>query len=189
MKAKSRLIDCYPRAWRERYGEELAELLGERMRPRDVLDVLCGAANEWMVLMTGINSWNDQAQRTAKGLAQAAGSIIVFQTLVPTILSALFGHPIYGAATWWQGLLFGFVSSLLQSAVSLGPVAFLASIIPWHRVPHCRIAAACLGALVSFQIANHVAWGPMLLALVLGGAWIGSKTPHPLQALQASTVN
>jgi hypothetical protein len=183
------LLRLYPRAWRERYGEELSLMLDDCARLPEVIDVIQGAANEWMVLMTGVNRLNDQAQRTTQALAQAAGWIIVFQTFIPTILSALSGHPLHGAPRWWQGPVFGFVSSLLQSSLSLGPAAFLSSIIPWHRVPHCRIAAACLGAFVSFQIASHIAWGPMELALVLGGAWIGSKTANPLQVLQASMVN
>lgn len=60
MKINARLlVRLYPRAWRKRYGEELVELLGDRVRPRDVVDILRGAANEWTVHMTGNGYWNE----------------------------------------------------------------------------------------------------------------------------------
>ena len=38
------LIRCYPAAWRERYGDEFASILGERpLGPFDVADILLGA--------------------------------------------------------------------------------------------------------------------------------------------------
>lgn len=44
-----RLVRLYPRAWRERYGEEFAALLFEqRMSVLDVLDVALGAADAWL---------------------------------------------------------------------------------------------------------------------------------------------
>ncbi len=44
-----RLLLClYPRAWRERYGAELSDLISESdLSPRVVLDVARGAASEW----------------------------------------------------------------------------------------------------------------------------------------------
>lgn len=40
----TRLLRLYPRAWRERYGEEFAALLGERpASPRDTFDIVLGA--------------------------------------------------------------------------------------------------------------------------------------------------
>jgi hypothetical protein len=45
----TRLITrLYPRAWRERYGDELSELIDETgMTPRVAVDVARGAAREW----------------------------------------------------------------------------------------------------------------------------------------------
>jgi hypothetical protein len=183
------LLGLYPRQWRERYGDELLLLLGERLRPGDVVDVILGALNEWTVLMTGVNRWNDQAQRTTKALAQAACGVIAFQTFMPAVVSALFGGAVYGAQTLWQAFLFGFLSSLLQSAVTLGPVALLSSLVPWHRVPHARVAAGLTGAFVSFRIATHIAWGPIELALILAGFWIGYKAAHTPQDIEVSVTN
>ena len=39
-----RLLRLYPRAWRERYGEEFLEFVGGgRLRPRQVIDIVSGA--------------------------------------------------------------------------------------------------------------------------------------------------
>ena len=43
------LLRLYPRAWRERYGDEMTELLGHRsLRPLQVVDVVMGAVDAWM---------------------------------------------------------------------------------------------------------------------------------------------
>ena len=183
------LLRFYPRSWRERYGDEFLVMLDERARLRDVVDVILSAANEWMAVMTGVNRWNDQAQRTTKALAQAAACVIAFQTFVPTLVSIAFGHALYGAPKLWQGLVYGFVSSLLQSAVTLGPVALVVAAMPWHRVPLARVAAALTGGLIAFRIGSHVAWGPVELALVMAGIWVGYKTVSVAEVLQASMVN
>jgi hypothetical protein len=183
------LVRLYPRAWRERYGEELLLMLDDRVGLGDVVDVIFGATNEWVIVMTGVNRWNDQAQRTTAALAQAAACVIVFQTVVPSIVSAISGHPVNGAPHLWQALLVGFVSSLLQSAVTLGPVAVASAITPWHQLPHARLSAGLCGALIAFRIASHLAWGPTELALVAAGSWIAYKTADTPQDLHASMVN
>lgn len=170
------LLNLYPRAWRERYGEEFLELLGERVRLRDVADVMCGAANEWINVMTGKNRWNDQAQRTTRALAQAAGSIIVFQTLVVPFGSLLLSVQQWGAPTLGIGVIWGFISSLLQCCVTLGPVALIAAPMPWHNVPYSRVVATLGCGIIAARISSHIAWGPVALALVLGAAWIGYRT-------------
>ena len=173
---KHTLIKCYPRRWRDRYGEEFVELLDDRARPRDVIDVLFGAASEWVSHMTGNGYWNDQAQRTTRALAQAAGAVIVFQTFVAPIVSALIGVRLWGAPSLGHGMLWGFVSSLLQSCVTLGPVALVSAPFPWRGVPYARAAATLLGGFLAFRLGSHIAWGPVELALVFGGLWIGYRT-------------
>lgn len=170
------LVRLYPRAWRERYGEELLELLEDSVRLRDVIDVIRGAAREWGNLMTGKNRWNDQAQRTTRALAQAGGAVILFQTLVSPIVAAIIGVLPFGVSSFGMGVLWGFVSSLLQSAVVLGPVALVSVVIPWRDVPLARAAASALGGLVALRIGSHIAWGPAELALILAGVWIGYRT-------------
>jgi hypothetical protein len=43
------LLQLYPRPWRERYGDEMAELLhNESLSPSLVIDVLAGAVDAWL---------------------------------------------------------------------------------------------------------------------------------------------
>ncbi len=57
MRART-LVRCYPRSWRERYGEEIEALLGEdlgfaRVPVGDALSLVAGAAREWVRIVTG----------------------------------------------------------------------------------------------------------------------------------------
>ncbi len=55
-KLKSRLVLLYPRAWRDRYGDEFATLLEESLQsPLDVLDVFLGALDAHLQLLSGEN--------------------------------------------------------------------------------------------------------------------------------------
>lgn len=183
-----RLLRLYPRKWRERYGEELLSILGDRARLRDVIDVFHGAASEWVSQMTGNGYWNDQAQRTTRALAQAAAGAIAFQTFVPPIVSALVGRHLFGSSTLGAAMLWGFVSSLLQSAVTLGPVAVVMAAIPWRDVPHARLAAGLTGGLIALRIGHVVAWGPAELVAVLAGVWIGYRTVSIEPALRGEVI-
>lgn len=189
MKLTQFLLRLYPRAWRERYGAEILGILDDPVRFGDIADLLFGAANEWLAHMTGNGYWNDQAQRTTRALAQAAAAVIAFQTFVPPIVTALIGERLYGTSTFGKAMLWGFVSSLLQSAVTLGPVALVSAIVPWRDVPYARAAAALLGVIIGFRIGSHIAWGPAELALLLAAAWIGYHTVHTPQDLYCSKVN
>ena len=43
------LLQLYPRAWRERYGEEFAEFVGDRrLSAQQVIDIVGGAIDAWL---------------------------------------------------------------------------------------------------------------------------------------------
>jgi hypothetical protein len=45
----SQLVRLYPRAWRARYGEEFAEVLGDRgLTVQQTIDILAGAVDAWI---------------------------------------------------------------------------------------------------------------------------------------------
>lgn len=45
----SRLLRLYPRAWRERYGDELLEVIGDRpLSMQQAIDVVTGAVDAWL---------------------------------------------------------------------------------------------------------------------------------------------
>ena len=169
------LVRLYPREWRERYGAELIELLDDRVRPRDVVNVICGAANEWVSHMTGLQL-NAHETRCARALVQAAVTVMTFQVLVRPILGAIFGHDLPGASTLRGELFFGLFTGFVWSAAVLGPVAFLSALIDWQEVPYARGAATLLAALIAFKIASHAAWGPVVLVLTLASMWIGYRS-------------
>ena len=44
-----RLLRLYPRAWQERYGDEMTDLLGTRpLPPLQVIDIVMGAVDAWL---------------------------------------------------------------------------------------------------------------------------------------------
>jgi hypothetical protein len=47
--AGPRLLRLYPRAWRQRYGDEFLAIVGDgRLRPQQILDVVAGAIDAWL---------------------------------------------------------------------------------------------------------------------------------------------
>lgn len=48
------LVRLYPAAWRERYGEELEDLLASENGPRAIIDVVRAAAVEWALDIAGL---------------------------------------------------------------------------------------------------------------------------------------
>lgn len=49
MPAAECLLRLYPRAWRERYGDELLALVGRgALRPQEVIDIVSGAIDAWL---------------------------------------------------------------------------------------------------------------------------------------------
>lgn len=69
------ILRCYPRAWRERYGDELAELLArERRSPRLALDLALGALDAH--LHPQIDAQSQSRTRRAIGVAILAALLI-----------------------------------------------------------------------------------------------------------------
>jgi len=49
MAASERLLRLYPRAWRERYGEEFLATVGhDALHPQQVIDIVSGAIDAWL---------------------------------------------------------------------------------------------------------------------------------------------
>ena len=48
MSTAERFLRLYPRAWRERYGEEFLATVGyERLHPQQIVDIVSGAVDAW----------------------------------------------------------------------------------------------------------------------------------------------
>jgi len=68
------LLRLYPRAWRERYGEEFLESVGDApVSPLTALDIVAGAIDAW---------WSkDVRQSTAGAAVSAGGSMTVIEQI------------------------------------------------------------------------------------------------------------
>jgi hypothetical protein len=62
------LVRLYPRAWRDRYGEEFVETVGTKsLHPQQVLDIVGGAVDAWVSFQS----------KTAKATTEGRGEIMV----------------------------------------------------------------------------------------------------------------
>jgi hypothetical protein len=67
-----RLLLLYPRAWRERYGEEFVATVGpDRLHPQQIIDIVSGAIDAWL------SSDVQEATRTLGVARNGEGSMVV----------------------------------------------------------------------------------------------------------------
>lgn len=72
MTTAQRLLRLYPRAWRERYGEEFLAIVGEgRLGPQQQVDILFGAIDAWL------SSDVRQATRVSSAATSGGGTMSV----------------------------------------------------------------------------------------------------------------
>ncbi|HUP83865.1 MAG TPA: hypothetical protein VM284_06730 [Candidatus Limnocylindria bacterium] len=109
----TRLITrLYPRAWRERYGDELSELIDETgLSPRDAIDVVRGAAREWtsqarLAIAGGGSMVIGPAWRHPQVWA-----LVAFLVLAPTALLVVFSILAYQLGQTW---LIGFMDPVMR---------------------------------------------------------------------------
>ena len=160
------LLRLYPRAWRERYGEEFLALLEqEGMRPGLVMNVLAGAFDAWVSPRTSKGTGRVTATagpmgpqiiflRKASGprtkqdiLSQFFFGAAVFVTLLglSVILHAAFGE------TWLsENLAQGALA--LAWGMSFGPVAFR------NYPKRTQLAAAFWMGAVTLSVASALRW-------------------------------
>ena len=165
------LLRLYPRAWRERYGKELADLVDETgLSPTGAVDVTRGAINEWAIVARDAL---DGGQTMTLGPAYRhprSWAIIAFALLAPTLLvitlSALHSGLLDPVNPWLNG------QRLLDLVlVALPVIALLVAAAPLVRV-ELRSAADGREAVLGVRLkALNVLVG--LLALSIGGLLIG----------------
>ena len=175
----SLLLRLYPRAWRERYGNELADLVDETgLTPAAAADMARGAVNEWAVvardaLNGGTSMVIGPAYRHPRSWA-----LIALALLAPTLLFVLLSMLTYqfgltGLAglmdplnTWLNGQR---ILDLLL--VALPGVALCVAAAPLIRV-ELRSASDGREAVLGLRLkAFNVLVG--LIALAVGGLLVG----------------
>ena len=94
------LVLTYPRAWRDRYGDEFAAVLERGLTPSSAADVLCGALDAWMF----------ELRATLRGPhgADASGIAVyvVLQLIVFAVLRLLVGPGRLDVGVAW-GIAYG----------------------------------------------------------------------------------
>jgi hypothetical protein len=184
-----RLLRCYPRAWRDRYGEEFAELLISDIaeRPRSasrVLDVARAgiAARLADVGLSGVPVTGQDGQ-PARALASLSACLAVFV--------------IVGAAMWSQLTVGWQWSAPASTATTAGMVAMSAAVLLFAAL--ALIAALPVGYVVTARLMTgrnrrdllvpSLVFGLCLAALFIGGRHFGNGWPgtggHPWAGLRA----
>jgi hypothetical protein len=157
----SALLRLYPRAWKARYGEEMAALLDDRpLGRRDRLDLFRGAVDAWL------HPWTPSAAPVLAALgAGAAWTLLAVGVLAQPV-------PLD-----WPGYL-----------LEILPLALLGAACQLSAVVACLLRAESLARRVFAALAiataiAHIAW-----MVALGGTILGLVGGAPLAALQAAAM-
>jgi len=173
------LLRLYPRAWRDRYGEELADLVGETgLTPAAAVDMARGAVTEWAVVardaLNGVTTmtigpaWRHPSSWALIGLA----------LLVPTMLFVVLSILTYQLGVSGLAGLMDPVNRWLNTQrvldlvlVAAPVVALLLAAAPLIRV-ELRSQADGREAVLGLRLKGlNVAVG--LLAPLIGGLLLG----------------
>ena len=99
-----RILDCYPRGWRERYGEEVRALLDDgRVSWADVIDLWRGCFSEWKVALADPEH-HPRVFQFLTGLEILCGKLILLVAfLLPAAAAAAYLHRYVGPPPEWVG--------------------------------------------------------------------------------------
>lgn len=143
------LCRLYPPSWRERYGEEYIDVLGElRLTPRAIFDVCTGA----------LDAWASPSRLVLRGRARLRASVsVVWSAWIVLAAGAL----IFGQST--EDLPF-------RRADAAHPVAGLAYTV-YEWCAHLSVAAVCVAGAPLLWAVVRAAWaqrrrGPVVLMLL-----------------------
>jgi hypothetical protein len=136
------LLRCYPARWRARYGDEFAELLGERpLGPFDVADVLLGAVDAHLHLR-GLGAASDHRRGFAMSLRIGGIAALLGGVLWVVAIAA---SSATDADTFWNLVAVVATFSLLVAMTGLS--AFQARRFP--RLIWAAFGIPAIGAIVS----------------------------------------
>lgn len=168
----------FPRAWRDRYGDELLDLVAEAgFTPRTVQDLMVAGLRQrahalWTAIRGGTAMTIGPAWRHPTAFA-VAGALILLPTALFVIASLLayelgfesvrlVAAPVMNAVVRWR-----FADLLLEGAA---PVAAVAALAPLIRLGVERRDGALQAVITVRALALNV--GVAFMALVLGGVLV-----------------
>lgn len=139
--AVSPLLRLYPAVWRERYGDELADLLANRpLSLRDAVDLVRGAWDANCNLSDLMGGWSAMTSRLRSTAVTTFTAWVVFCVAVgglsktteePAFGHAALGHP--GLGVSYAVVQGAFVVALLAVLVGGLPLAYVALRQAWRR--------------------------------------------------------
>jgi hypothetical protein len=114
-----RILERYPRAWRERYGDEVRALLDDgRVSWTDVIDLCRGCLNEWKIALADPEH-HPRIFQFLTGIEVLCGKLILLASfLVPSAALAVSLRRYVGPAPGWfvdVGLMVYFVMLMMMS--------------------------------------------------------------------------
>jgi hypothetical protein len=129
---RERLLRLYPRAWRDRYGEEfLAMAETAPIRPREVVDIVSGAIDAWL-------SSEVRRMTMASGVARPGGGPMTLKALLAcerkatgvTPRDGLIGAAVMLAVSWLlaTAAVYAKQEGLMDLGAFLGGLAFPVSL-------------------------------------------------------------
>jgi hypothetical protein len=173
------LLSLYPRAWRERYGAELSDLINNTgLTPRVAFDVARGAAREWAgAARDSLNGGNTMVIGPAYRHPRPS-AFIALVLLAPTLLFTLLSMLTYQFGLTGLASVMEPVNSWLDGQrvldlilVALPAIALLVAAAPLVRV-ELRNVTDGREAVFGLRL-KALNVGVVLLALLVGGLLVG----------------
>jgi hypothetical protein len=132
-----RLLRLYPRRWRERYGDELEDLVAATgMSPGIVLDLIAGALGEQVRSRTLRTAGGPSMTSDRPGWGSTLLAVAGFLALVPTLLFMSFSVLLYNLEVPIEA-----IRPVIEVAVSIAPVNVGFAVLPFVAL---AVAAAPL---------------------------------------------
>jgi hypothetical protein len=122
-----RLLWLYPRRWRDRYGDELVDLVESvGLSPSTAFDLVANAMGERMRPTTRRTAGGPSMTPDRPGWGSTALAIVGFIVLVPTLLFISFSVLIYNI-----GVPVDTIRSIIEVAISIAPVDVGFAVLPF----------------------------------------------------------
>lgn len=163
MKARA-LVRLYPRAWRERYGEEFAELVAsQKLGPRMWLDIVFGALDARLAPQPQVAAPAKGAaggrimQALRSGCAAPAASRAEQIRLALWIAAVIVGIALFYV---WLKRTVGdnvWIEALGNSVVSFGAIAYMQLLLRQYRL-RTRVAFTAVMLVAVYLIGLFAAW-------------------------------
>jgi hypothetical protein len=182
----SRLVRLYPRAWRDRYGPELDQLL-EARRPSltDRVDLVRGAVDAWrnpqLVVRVAAPARGDRVWRAGPTLAAVTGGLLAIAGGIGTRAAPMVASLGYkDAGTPVMLLMFG----MILTAIAAVLVAWSPGSDPRGRVAASVMLVAAVGVLAPWPVLIVAFFGYVAAAIAFA-VIRSARDGEPLAALVA----